>query len=360
MSAAAADFTSPNFADGASLLAIDSAASGTILGGDGADIFLTMGADVTVDAGAGNDAIYAAGLNTTVDGGDGDDTVYLIDPAVGSLTFDGGAGTDTVSFEKSPFAVDLNLAGGSNLTLSSVEQVIGSNNGDHFVLGNTPTIVFAGSGSNVFDADADGSGSTAIVLGSGNDAIHSTVTDESSGVALYVGQLSTGHAVVDNINLPAGTDQNLTSATVDVDGIVAVHAESYDISSAALSFISQGTYGASGHVEYGMEKPDEEYVITGSADYQYYIGQVILQVGSETIDLGTGFERVTSNAQGTFFQGLVPLQDGSYITPEGEDASQMTSPFGAPVTEYASWMDTIRIYFQDGAHSLTDIASSGS
>ena len=144
-----------------------------IYGGDGADIIRGNGGSDRLSGDAGND---------TLQGGEGDD--YLLGGA-GADSIDGGAGFDAVSFEDEAAAVTVNLATGTTSTgdtLTSIEDVVGTDFGDT-ITGNA--------GDNIVDA---GLGNDTIDGGAGTDSLSFFGSDVGVEVDLETTNNSTGTA----------------------------------------------------------------------------------------------------------------------------------------------------------------------
>src|SRR5207248_9755529 len=83
-------------------------------------------------------------------GGAGDDYIYL---GIGQDSVDGGAGTDAAQYYYTPNSVTVNLAtgratsGGSSTSLTSIENVYGSQYDDHLA-GDAGANLLAGNGGN--------------------------------------------------------------------------------------------------------------------------------------------------------------------------------------------------------------------
>ena len=179
-------------------LAKDSSDVSLVLGGDGNDTLASRGdfKDRVEVIGSDVGKLYNTAFISVenVQLGGGNDVVLVKDYGSLSGQLDGGSGQDTVSYEnsKNPLLYSgqgenlLNPGSTSTGGLSGFETVIGSNNGDVFVLGN--------------DRVGAPDPLRTIRLGSGNDLLAfndvGTLTAAWDGIG--------GAPVIDNLNLAAG------------------------------------------------------------------------------------------------------------------------------------------------------------
>ena len=179
-------------------LAKDSSDVSLVLGGDGNDTLASRGdfkdrfEVIGSDVGKLYNTAFISVENVQLGGGN--DVVLVKDYGSLSGQLDGGSGQDTVSYEnsKNPLLYSgqgenlLNPGSTSTGGLSGFETVIGSNNGDVFVLGN--------------DRVGAPDPLRTIRLGSGNDLLAfndvGTLTAAWDGIG--------GAPVIDNLNLAAG------------------------------------------------------------------------------------------------------------------------------------------------------------
>ncbi|WP_408591271.1 calcium-binding protein [Novosphingobium sp.] len=139
-------------------------ADSILRGGDGNDIIQSGSGNDTLLGGAGNDTITGNTGNDTIIGGAGDDLI------------DGGPGTDTASYAGAtgPITVNLTIAGaqatgGTGIdTLSSIENLIGSNYGDTLTGDGGPNTLNGGLGHDVLSG---GGGADLLIGGLGNDKL---------------------------------------------------------------------------------------------------------------------------------------------------------------------------------------------
>ena len=180
-----------------------SSKSDLIQSGDGADTIRAGAGNDTVYAGAGadqvaggdgNDTLYGEAGNDSLTGGDGNDNLFggdgddVIDGCedndkifggagndriIASLdndTIDGGTGSDWYDASALPSAITLNLATGSvrgpgNVTISGVENAIGTRFADTMI-GDGNANIIDGNGGN--DRLSGGAGDDTLIAGNGN------------------------------------------------------------------------------------------------------------------------------------------------------------------------------------------------
>ena len=176
-----------------------------IYGGDGADVIRGNGGSDRLSGDAGND---------TLQGGEGDD--YLLGGA-GADSIDGGAGFDVVSFEDEAAAVTVNLATGATSTgdtLTSIEDVIGTDFGDTITGSAGDNIVDAGLG----DDTVDGGAGTDTLSYFGSDVgvdVDLETTNNATGIATRERTDENGDPVIEtdtlsNIENVIGSDHDDT------------------------------------------------------------------------------------------------------------------------------------------------------
>ena len=145
--------------------------SDSLIGGDGNDSIFGDGTDNTIIHGLG-DTGSAGEWQDTLLGGTGDD---LLNGGLGNNTLDGGSGSDTASWENNPDGVNADLVtgiathGGWTDTMTSIENLTGSNNDD--------TLAGDGGANNIVGGDGgdqiDGRGGDDNLSGEdGNDTIN--------------------------------------------------------------------------------------------------------------------------------------------------------------------------------------------
>jgi Ca2+-binding RTX toxin-like protein len=171
------------------------------LTGNGSANVLTGGAGSDfVDGGAGNDTIAGGAGSDTLAGGAGNDTI------------DGGADIDTASYATATSAVTVNLAtataqntgGGGRDTLTSIENLTGSNLNDRLT-GDAGDNLLSGEAGN--DTLRGAAGNDTLVGGAGNDTL-------DGGADIDTASYSTAGAGV-TVSLAVTTAQNTGAAGTD-------------------------------------------------------------------------------------------------------------------------------------------------
>jgi serralysin len=144
-------------------------------------------ANETLGGTTGNDTIRGLAGNDTLNGSDGDDTLLGGD---GNDKLNGGYGIDTASYEDASAAVIVTLAttksqktlGSGTDTLTSIENLTGSNFADKLTGSSTGNILSGLAGDDILDG---GAGADTLVGGSGNDTYvfdnAADVADETGG-----------------------------------------------------------------------------------------------------------------------------------------------------------------------------------
>lgn len=171
--------------NGSTLLTFTSVENFNVTGSSGADTLTTQTGNDTIDGGLGDDVISAGTGNNVLRGGGGDDSFYITG---GTNNVDGGLGSDAVLFDNATGGVTVNLAlttaqaaggGMGTVTLTSIENVWGTNF-DDVLIGNAGNNTLNGSdGSDTFDG---GAGDDQINSGSGNGT--ATYQDATAGVTV--------------------------------------------------------------------------------------------------------------------------------------------------------------------------------
>ncbi|MEP3220262.1 MAG: hypothetical protein ABJO10_12020, partial [Lentilitoribacter sp.] len=221
----------------------------TVVGGsgDGSDTieFVEVGAVDYGGTALDNVQLFeiAEPAGDTLNGGDGDDIMIS---ATGSDTIDGGAGTDTVSYEGSDSAVNVNLntdtlSGGDaeGDTLTSIENVTGSDHDDTLTGDSAANTLVGGDGNDTLDGlsgkdTLDGGAGDDILMagfddgtgdifigGEGNDTYQiegSTVENYGFNVDLNTGsdQYNNSYSGIENINGGNGNDTFTGDANANI------------------------------------------------------------------------------------------------------------------------------------------------
>lgn len=134
-----------------------------LLGGAGADLldggvgndalFGDTGND-TLRGGAGADVLYGGEGRDTLEGGDGDDRIA---GDTGNDSIDGGLGEDVLDLSATSYDLIVDFIGGQSFSqefgddsFASIEQVIGGDGDDLFIVGATATVITGGRGRDTF------------------------------------------------------------------------------------------------------------------------------------------------------------------------------------------------------------------
>ena len=203
-----------------------------LTGGDGNDTLVGRGGGDTLNGGDGNDSMGGHAGNDALNGGNGNDTLA---GGSGADMLNGGEGTDTVDYFGST-AVTVNLATGTGsggdaqgdtLTLNSIENIVGSSQGDTLTGNDQVNVLTGGDGDDTLNGGAGGdtlrgdngsdtadyAGSTAGVtvnLGtgthSGGDAQGDTLSNIENLAGSSLGDTLTGDASANVLTGGAGND----------------------------------------------------------------------------------------------------------------------------------------------------------
>ena len=146
-----------------------------LYGGTGNDILIGGDDPDNLYGGDGNDILSGGDGDDDIEGGAGDD---FIEGGTGEDDIDGGSGIDTVSYENSSSAVNINLdtnnhSGGDadDDNISNVENVIGSNFDDTIIGDDEDNIIIGGKGNdNAYGLE--GHDTYVYTSGDGNDYFH--------------------------------------------------------------------------------------------------------------------------------------------------------------------------------------------
>ncbi len=175
------------------------------------------GGDDTVTTGFGNDTIFddpAAPLtsygstfsgNDVIHAGSGTDTIFAGD---GHNTYDGGQDNDTVNYSHATVAVSVNLAtgvgqGNGTDTLISIENVVGSDQGDNITGSSDNNVLKGGKGN---DQLFGGDGRDTLYGGDDNDLL----AGGKDADTMYGGN---GIDTLYYVNSPAGVTVDLSRGT---------------------------------------------------------------------------------------------------------------------------------------------------
>ncbi len=209
------------------------AGADSVFGGNGNDVLVTENGEDYLDGGAGADDLYGGNNNDVLIGGNGADDLYggagndTIAGGNGADNYYGGSGIDTASFAGATEGVDVRLwqpganqTGEGNDTFDSIENVIGSEYGDHIDGTNGGNRLEGGDGSD----DIDGGGGNDLVFGGdGNDVLTgglgNDVIDGGDGFNFVSYRGSSSAVVVDLENEgPQNTGQGIDTI-LNVTGV---------------------------------------------------------------------------------------------------------------------------------------------
>ncbi|CAK16632.1 retention module-containing protein [Pseudomonas entomophila] len=227
----------------------------------GDDVLLAGSGDNTLNGGAGNDVLVAGTGNDHLYGGEGND---LLIAGPGNDLLDGGPGSDTVSFAKAGagVVVDLGHAGAQNTvgagvdTLTSIENLIGSEYNDTLIGNGGDNVLTGGAGD---DTLTGGGGNDTFVWQKG-DSGHDTVTDFTPGSdrldlsQLLQGESATSASLDDYLHFKvSGTGSNVVS-TIEVSSVAgAAPTQTIDLAGVDLAQHYGVTAGAGGVVAPGHD-----------------------------------------------------------------------------------------------------------
>lgn len=250
-----------------------------LTGTAGDDVLLGGAGGNTLTGGAGNDVLVAGSGNDSLYGGDGND---LLIAGPGNDLLDGGAGIDTASFAKAGagVVVDLGHVGPQNTvgagvdTLTSIENLIGSDYNDTLIGNDGDNVLNGGAGDDVLKGGAGndiligGPGNDTLTGGSGNDTFvwqkgdtgHDTVTDFTPGAdrldlsQLLQGESATSASLDDYLHFKvSGTGGNVVS-TIEVSSVAgAAPTQTIDLAGVDLAQHYGVSAGAGGLIAAGHD-----------------------------------------------------------------------------------------------------------
>lgn len=171
-----------------------------VVGSNFNDTLTGGGAGNLLSGGAGNDIISGQANTDTLVGGDGDDTLNGGD---GSDSLDGGAGTDAADYSADAGAVTVNLStgvatdgSGGTDTLTGIENVLGSANGD-VLTGDANSNALSGNSGD--DTLAGGAGGDLLDGGAGTDLADYSGDTAAVNVLLVEGTATDGSGGIDSL-----------------------------------------------------------------------------------------------------------------------------------------------------------------
>ncbi|WP_095058963.1 retention module-containing protein [Pseudomonas sp. Irchel s3f7] len=145
----------------------------TLTGTTGDDVLVAGDGNNLLNAGDGNDVLTAGSGNNEMHGGAGDDLLYS---GPGADVLDGGTGIDTASYAHATAGVTVNLGtlvgqntfGAGTDTLTSIENLIGSNFNDNLTGDNNSNVITGGLGNDVLKGEG---GDDLLIGGMGNNTL---------------------------------------------------------------------------------------------------------------------------------------------------------------------------------------------
>lgn len=202
----------------------------TIDGKRGNDVLIGSEFIDSLRGGEGNDTLFAGGGNDILLGGDDND---FLEAGTGTNRIDGGAGRDKVSYGPSDTGVIVSLdingpqnTGRSTDTITNVEDLQGSNKGDHLTGDKNDNLIqglrgddtlLGLDGNDTLDggADADdmlgGTGNDTYIIDNVGDTITETSgTDEAQSANLSINLNSAKFSGVENATLTGKASKSLT------------------------------------------------------------------------------------------------------------------------------------------------------
>ncbi|SFM63086.1 type I secretion C-terminal target domain (VC_A0849 subclass), partial [Pseudomonas sp. ok602] len=193
----------------------------TLTGTSGDDILVASGDNNLLNGGDGNDVLTVSGINNELHGGAGNDLLFS---GPGADLLDGGTGIDTASYAHATAGVTVNLGtliaqntiGAGTDTLTSIENLVGSNYNDTLTGDNGNNVINGGLGNDTLNG---GGGDDILIGGLGNN----TLSGGAGADTFLWQQGNSGHDVVTDFTL--GTDkldlsqllqgENATTASLD-------------------------------------------------------------------------------------------------------------------------------------------------
>jgi Ca2+-binding RTX toxin-like protein len=270
----------------------------TMQGSSGEDMLDGGDGNDTLNGGSENDSLSGGADADSIDGGDGND---FLDGGDGNDTIIGGLGTDWVSFA-SGAAVSVNLSTGTATgqgtdTLSGIENVIGSANGDTIIGSTSGSVLNGGEGA---DSLSGSSGSDSINGGLGNDTLAgSSGTDSLLGGA-DADSVDGGSG---NDTLNGGDGNDTLAGGADTDTVSFAGGAAVTVSLSAGTATGQGTDTLSGFENIiGSENADN---ITGNS-------------GTNSLDGGYGNDTVDGSSNNDTILGAAGAD--SLIGGSGDDS----------------------------------------
>lgn len=289
-----------------------------------------------LSGGAGADSLDGGAGNDTLNGDDGDDVLVS---GGGSDVLNGGNGLDTVSIVGST-GVSINLGsggaqgvgGGSTVTLSSIENVIGSagtdtlvgDTGANSLTGGSGDDSLAGSdGDDQFRYSGSSNGFDAVDGGAGNDEIRALANSGVIGLTSLTGveTITAGAFMSVSIAGSSGAN-NIDLSSVTVSGITLIDMGSGD----------DTLTGSSGADTIRGSGGNDNLAGGGDADSFQYTGS---SNGFDTIDGGSGSDEVRALANNTVI-GLAAISGVEAVTAGAFTGVSIAGSTNADLLDFSS------------------------
>ena len=127
-----------------------------IIGGAGSDQITGSAGDETIAGGAGDDTLCGEAGTDVLEGGAGRDHLEVSLDAANDV-YDGGADDDTLDFSLATMRIEVDFTSGKasgdeigSDTIRNLEKVLGGQGDDHFIVGDSHTVLYGGGGSDTF------------------------------------------------------------------------------------------------------------------------------------------------------------------------------------------------------------------
>ena len=210
------------------------AESDRLSGGDGNDVVVGLQGDDSLYGSKGNDSLDGGDGNDYLSGADGDDTLTggagddHLSPADGDDVIHGGAGIDLLNYSGTSAKIVLDLAAGTiacaagNDTLTGIERVIGSTDGDSLTGDSQANLLWGEDGNDTIfgglgdDILVGGDGNDTLEGGAGNDAIEG---DAGIDLASYASSPSAVRIVLSD-GYGTGSGGDGTEFIMDIENVL--------------------------------------------------------------------------------------------------------------------------------------------
>ncbi|CTQ55683.1 Hemolysin IA [Roseibium album] len=380
----------------------------TITGSSNDDVIYGFDGNDTLNGGAGDDSIYTGSGGDTVDGGEGSDTIMLDDIDGGNtntIVDTGTSGTDTIvlgtgsgtyriqgdfSSTSGIEVIDGSSATGdqlgtndaqanfdfSNVTLTGVDEIIGTSNNDTIVGSSGDDTISLNSGDDTVTGGAgddiiDGASGTDAVVYSGNYADY-TITDNGDDTYTVADNVGTdGSDTISNIETLrfADGDQSMSDlfgsdigAVSDAD-VSSNSIHETDAAGTQIGITASATDVDGDTVTYTLSddrfEVDDSGVVT-VADHAFFDSQVEssidLAVTATSSDGSTSSETFTVSVDGTYDNSFTGTTSSGYFDQSSDTASHSVDGVGGNDTIYTGSGDD-RI--EGGSVSGDDAISGG-